>query len=228
MQAMANEELDQALKEEQNLHNLLLKSLLPKDDADERDCILEVRAGNRKTNYYSSPSTTLNLIKISLFTIIVSNFATGTGGEEASLFAMDVFKMWLWIFYVYIKMFLLVFWPLMLTLHQVWEIFAEKGLEVWSGRYHRFKSERVQGWLHHTGLGLYSCVHFICTVTGAEHLTSIFYWQEASAAISGADVYGKLKFESGVHRVQVLPSQLVNWLLIGEVMSLTVLIDMFF
>ncbi|PWA72864.1 hypothetical protein CTI12_AA266370 [Artemisia annua] len=45
MQAMANEELDQALKVEQNLHNLLLKSLLPKDDADERDCILEVRAG---------------------------------------------------------------------------------------------------------------------------------------------------------------------------------------
>ena len=27
--------------------------------------------------------------------------------------------------------------------------------------------------------------------------------QEASAAISGADVYGKLKFESGIHRVQV-------------------------
>ncbi|KAI7997285.1 Peptide chain release factor 1 [Camellia lanceoleosa] len=27
-------------------------------------------------------------------------------------------------------------------------------------------------------------------------------FQEASAAISGADVYGKLKFESGIHRVQ--------------------------
>lgn len=30
------------------------------------------------------------------------------------------------------------------------------------------------------------------------------HYQEASAAISGADVYGKLKFESGIHRVQVL------------------------
>lgn len=34
---------------------------------------------------------------------------------------------------------------------------------------------------------------------------SVYYWQEASAAISGADVYGKLKFESGVHRVQRVP-----------------------
>lgn len=29
--------------------------------------------------------------------------------------------------------------------------------------------------------------------------------QEASGAISGSGVYGKLKFESGIHRVQVLP-----------------------
>lgn len=30
-----------------------------------------------------------------------------------------------------------------------------------------------------------------------------FSCQEASAAISGVGVYGKLKFESGIHRVQV-------------------------
>ena len=42
---MASEELGQALEEETRLQILLLKSLLPKDDADERDCILEVRAG---------------------------------------------------------------------------------------------------------------------------------------------------------------------------------------
>lgn len=35
-------------------------------------------------------------------------------------------------------------------------------------------------------------------------LTSSSSWQEASAAISGAGVFGKLKFESGIHRVQVL------------------------
>lgn len=35
----------------------------------------------------------------------------------------------------------------------------------------------------------------------------VYPCQEASAAISGAGVYGKLKFESGIHRVQVsLPS----------------------
>lgn len=42
---MATEELSQAVEEEKRLQGLLLKSLLPKDDADERDCILEVRAG---------------------------------------------------------------------------------------------------------------------------------------------------------------------------------------
>lgn len=42
---MATEELNQAVEEEKKLQSLLLKSLLPKDDADERDCILEVRAG---------------------------------------------------------------------------------------------------------------------------------------------------------------------------------------
>ena len=42
---MATEEMDQAIEDERRLQHLLLKSLLPKDDADERDCILEVRAG---------------------------------------------------------------------------------------------------------------------------------------------------------------------------------------
>ncbi|CAN6462859.1 unnamed protein product [Victoria cruziana] len=62
MQEMARKELDEANESVKELQSLLLKSLLPKDDADERDCILEVRAG--------------------------------TGGEEASLFAMDLFKMY--------------------------------------------------------------------------------------------------------------------------------------
>lgn len=43
---MASEELSEATEGEKKLQILLLKSLLPKDDADERDCILEVRAGN--------------------------------------------------------------------------------------------------------------------------------------------------------------------------------------
>ncbi|KAJ9187939.1 hypothetical protein P3X46_003348 [Hevea brasiliensis] len=112
---MANEELRQAMEEEKRFQNLLLKSLLPRDDADERDCILEVRAG--------------------------------TGGEEASLFAMDVFKM-----------------------------------------YERYS--QMNGWKYE-----------VVDITESD----LKGYKEASAAISGAGVFGKLKFESGIHRVQRVP-----------------------
>ncbi|CAK9325687.1 unnamed protein product [Citrullus colocynthis] len=112
---MATEELDQAVQEEKRLQQFLLKSLLPRDDADERDCILEVRAG--------------------------------TGGEEASLFAMDIFKMY--------------------------ERYAQK-----------------KGWKFE-----------VVDITESD----LKGYKEAIAAISGAGVYGKLKFESGIHRVQRVP-----------------------
>lgn len=115
MKEMAFEELHQATEEEKGYQNLLLKMLLPKDDADERDCILEVRAG--------------------------------TGGEEASLFAMDIFKM-----------------------------------------YERYSQNK--GWKFEE----------LCIAE-----SDLRGYKEASAAISGADVYGKLKFESGIHRVQRVP-----------------------
>lgn len=115
MLEMATEDLGKALEEEKRLQNLLLKLLLPRDDADERDCILEVRAG--------------------------------TGGEEASLFAMDVFKM-----------------------------------------YERYSQKK--GWKFEV-------------VDIAE--SDLKGYKQASAAISGAGVYGKLKFESGIHRVQRVP-----------------------
>lgn len=112
---MASEELCLAMEEVRRLQNQLLKSLLPKDDADERDCILEVRAG--------------------------------TGGEEASLFAMDIFKMY--------------------------ERYSTKK---------RWKFDVVE-------------------ITESD----LKGYKEASAAISGPDLYGKLKFESGIHRVQRVP-----------------------
>uniref|UniRef100_A0A804RGC4 Peptide chain release factor domain-containing protein n=3 Tax=Zea mays TaxID=4577 RepID=A0A804RGC4_MAIZE len=62
MREMAAEELLVAVEEEKRLQHELFRSLLPKDEANEKDCILEVRAG--------------------------------TGGEEASLFAMDIFRMY--------------------------------------------------------------------------------------------------------------------------------------
>lgn len=52
MQDMVMEELGQSMEEEKRLQNVLLKSLLPKDDADERDCILEVRAGEKYNWHY--------------------------------------------------------------------------------------------------------------------------------------------------------------------------------
>ncbi|VVB03573.1 unnamed protein product [Arabis nemorensis] len=112
---MAVSELGEAVEEEKRLQTLLLKSLLPKDEADERDCILEVRAG--------------------------------TGGEEASLFAMDIFRM-----------------------------------------YERYSQKK--GWKFE-----------IVDITESD----MKGYKEASAAICGANVYGKLKFESGIHRVQRIP-----------------------
>jgi peptide chain release factor 1 len=90
-------------------------SLLPKDEADERNAILEVRAG--------------------------------TGGEEAALFAAELFRMY--------------------------ERYAAL---------HGWRFEMMSG--NDTGLG------------GIK---------EATAAISGRGVFARLKFESGVHRVQRVP-----------------------
>ncbi|XP_037485374.1 peptide chain release factor 1-like isoform X1 [Triticum dicoccoides] len=115
MREMAAEELLEAVEEEKRLQHELFRTLLPKDEADERDCILEVRAG--------------------------------TGGEEASLFAMDIFKMY-------------------------------------------EKYSQNNGWKFDTIDIMESAVKG---------------YKEASGTISGPGVYGKLKFESGIHRVQRVP-----------------------
>ncbi|KAL0927342.1 hypothetical protein M5K25_001505 [Dendrobium thyrsiflorum] len=115
MREMASEELAEAFEEEKRLFHSLLKLLLPKDEADERDCILEVRAG--------------------------------TGGEEASLFAMDIFKMY--------------------------EKYSQK-----------------KGWR-------FEIIDIM--------ETDLKGYKEASGTVSGCGAYGKLKFESGIHRVQRVP-----------------------
>ena len=89
--------------------------LLPKDEADARNAILEIRAG--------------------------------TGGEEAALFAADLFRMY--------------------------QRYAET---------HRWKFEPIE--ISDTGIGGF---------------------KEAIASVSGKDVFARLKFESGVHRVQRVP-----------------------
>ncbi|MCC8417664.1 MAG: peptide chain release factor 1 [Rickettsia endosymbiont of Bryobia graminum] len=90
-------------------------SLLPKDEADSKNAIIEVRAG--------------------------------TGGEEAALFASTLFNMYM-----------------RYAEHKNWKF------EILS--------------ISDTGIGRY---------------------KEASALIKGRDVFSKLKFESGVHRVQRVP-----------------------
>src|SRR4051812_26239645 len=90
--------------------------LLPKDEADEKNAILEVRAG--------------------------------TGGEEAALFAAELFQMY--------------------------QRYA--GLRGW-----KFETMDVS----ETGIGGY---------------------KEATASITGKSVFARLKFESGVHRVQRVPA----------------------
>ena len=115
MKALAEEEKAQLEKLIPKLMHDLQVALLPKDEADAKNAILEVRAG--------------------------------TGGEEAALFAAALFRM-----------------------------------------YQRFAE--IQGWkfeilsISETGLNGY---------------------KEASANILGRNVFEKLKFESGVHRVQRVP-----------------------
>ncbi len=98
-----------------NLERQVMVLLLPKDEANARNAILEVRAG--------------------------------TGGDEAALFAADIFRMY--------------------------QRYAES-------RRWRFEV------LEYSATGIGGC-------------------KEASATISGRDVFARLKFESGVHRVQRVP-----------------------
>lgn len=116
MRDLAVEELAGARRRVPELERRILLALLPKDEADERNAILEVRAG--------------------------------TGGDEAALFAAELFEM-----------------------------------------YKRYAAS--QGWRFET-------------MDVSE--TGIGGYKEASATITGRSVFRRLKFESGVHRVQRVPA----------------------
>jgi peptide chain release factor 1 len=115
MARLAGEEKVALEKRIAALENKLRHALLPKDAADERDIILEVRAG--------------------------------TGGDEAALFAGNLFRM-----------------------------------------YERYAA--LQGWK----------VEPISASAG-----TVGGYKEVIAAVRGRGAYAKLKFESGVHRVQRVP-----------------------
>lgn len=116
MKALAHEEIEQLEKREAATENELKNLLVPKDPNDEKDVILEIRAG--------------------------------TGGDEASLFAQEVFRM-----------------------------------------YSRYAE--TQGWR----------VEVL-----SSSLSGIGGLKEVIALIEGNKVYSKLRFESGVHRVQRVPA----------------------
>jgi len=116
MKAMAEEEAEALKKQIPILEQTVKKMLLPKDAADEKNAILEIRAG--------------------------------TGGDEAALFAADLFRMY--------------------------QRYAAE---------HKWKFEVME--LSDTGIGGY---------------------REAIATVTGRNVFARLKFESGVHRVQRVPA----------------------
>ena len=116
MKGLAKEELNRLTGEKERVEEDLRMILLPKDPNDEKNILLEIRAG--------------------------------TGGEEAGLFASDLFRM-------YAK-------------------FVEKN---------HWRMEILSR--HYTGIGGF---------------------KEIIALIEGKSVYSRLKFESGVHRVQRVPA----------------------
>jgi peptide chain release factor 1 len=115
MRELAKEELPQLQEEKDQLEKTIRNMLIPKDPQDEKNCILEIRAG--------------------------------TGGDEASLFAGNLMRM-------YLK-------------------FCES-----------------KGWK---------------TALLSESEGTVGGYKEVQIEVSGEDVYGTLKFESGVHRVQRVP-----------------------
>ncbi len=115
MREMAKNELPALLESKESLEKQIRNMLIPKDPQDEKNCILEIRAG--------------------------------TGGNEASLFAGSPLRM-------YLK-------------------YCEK-----------------KGWK---------------TFLLSESEGTVGGYKEVQVEVVGDDVYGTLKFESGVHRVQRVP-----------------------
>ncbi|CAN5275546.1 peptide chain release factor 1 [soil metagenome] len=115
MKELGKEELPLLLEQKEKVETEIRNMLIPKDPQDEKNCIIEIRAG--------------------------------TGGDEASLFAGDLLRM-------YIK-------------------YCEQ-----------------RGW---------------STAVLSENEGTVGGYKEVQLEVTGEDVYGTLKFESGVHRVQRVP-----------------------
>ena len=116
LKSLAQEELPDLLRKKELLENKLRHLLLPKDPNDEKNVVLEIRAG--------------------------------TGGDEAALFAADLFRM-----------------------------------------YSRYADQ------HHWKVEILS-----------QNMIGVGGFKEVIALVQGKRVFSQLKYESGVHRVQRVPS----------------------
>jgi len=116
LRTMAKEDIEKLEKQQEELEEEIRNLLIPKDPLDEKNAIIEIRAG--------------------------------TGGDEASIFAGDLLRM-----------------------------------------YTRYCERR--GWK----------VSMVSETEG-----TVGGYKEAQLEVVGEDVYGTLKFESGVHRVQRVPA----------------------
>jgi peptide chain release factor 1 len=116
LRSMAKEDLEKLEKQIEELEDKIKQLLIPKDPQDEKNAILEIRAG--------------------------------TGGDEASLFAGNLLRMYMY--------------------------FCER-----------------KGWK----------VSLLSETDG-----TVGGYKEVQLEVTGEDVYGTLKFESGVHRVQRVPA----------------------
>lgn len=116
LRTMAKDDLEQLEQEKERLEENIRQLLIPKDPQDEKNAIMEIRAG--------------------------------TGGDEASIFAGDLLRMYM--------------------------RYCEK-----------------KGWK-------------IAQLSEAEG--TVGGYKEIQLEVTGDDVYGTLKFESGVHRVQRVPA----------------------
>jgi len=113
---MARDEVDALILQKESLEEDLKRLLIPKDPNDDKNVILEIRAG--------------------------------TGGEEAGLFVSDLFRMY--------------------------------------GRYAENRNWKIEVMTHHaTGIG------------GLKEIITM---------VSGQGAYSRLKYESGIHRVQRVPT----------------------
>ena len=115
MKELLSQEIKELIKCQAEVNSELKLLLIPKDENDDKSCIVEIRAG--------------------------------AGGEEAALFAYELYRM-------YVN-------------------FSDKN---------RYKTEEIDG-----------------------NFTELGGVKEVTFSVSGNGVYGKLKFESGVHRVQRVP-----------------------